>query len=75
MPYLSIKSNTYKIIGTHVKQQMIVKLFSNGVWLLLLFTQFLPKDEGMTEDQSRSTPTSAPPQSKRKSPCAQVISL
>ena len=25
--------------------------------------------------QSRSTPTSAPPQSKRKSPCAQVISL
>ena len=26
-------------------------------------------------DQSRSTPTSGPPQSKRKSPCAQVISL
>ena len=25
--------------------------------------------------QSRSTPTSGPPQSKRKSPCAQVISL
>ena len=28
-----------------------------------------------TPIQSRSTPTSGPPQSKRKSPCAQVISL
>ena len=27
------------------------------------------------QSQSRSTPTSGPPQSKRKSPCAQVISL
>ena len=29
----------------------------------------------MCAHQSRSTPTSGPPQSKRKSPCAQVISL
>ena len=29
----------------------------------------------LSEGQSRSTPTSGPPQSKRKSPCAQVISL
>ena len=36
-----------------------------------LFSIFLPKSPW----QSRSTPTSGPPQSKRKSPCAQVISL
>ena len=31
--------------------------------------------ERLCQEQSRSTPTSGPPQSKRKSPCAQVISL
>ena len=33
------------------------------------------KELAMVCEQSRSTPTSGPPQSKRKSPCAQVISL
>ena len=43
---------------------------------------FLKKQDGIDKNtfidyhcQSRSTPTLGPPQSKRKSPCAQVISL
>ena len=31
--------------------------------------------KSMKENQCRSTPTSGPSQSKRKSPCSQVISL
>ena len=42
---------------------------------LLTCCKEFQKKFGDIDSQSRSTPTSGPPKSKRKSPCAQVISL